>query len=367
MNDFTNKITGTLPEFVYNVPGLGDLNFTSMLVGITLFIGLIIFFKVVLLTIINRLKVFSERTSNDVDDAIITALTAIRTWVVVLVAMFVAMQFFPLSGPVAKILSAVVYAAVAWQVIEILLQIIRYAVLKFVNREQSGADVIDSNAKTAADMVILLSRIILWIFGAIFVLSNVGIEVTSLVAGLGIGGIAVAFALQGILSDLFASFSIYFDKPFRVGDFVVIGNDSGTVEKIGIKTTRIRTLQGEELVVSNAELTTARVENFKKLQRRRVVMQFGVAYETEQEQLKAIPDYVTNIFENIASVTLDRVHFFSFGDSALLFEVVYFVESSEHLAYMDCQQTINYALIDKFAEEKIEFAYPTQTVYLKQA
>jgi len=366
MDEFKNKIISALPELTYQLPGFAEMNFTPLLASLVLFIALTTFFKAVLITSIRRLKTFSDRTNNDIDDAVINAFVGIRVWVLMLVSFYLSMQFFSLPPVVDKVFSAIVYAAVAWQVIEIILHFIRYLVLKFVRNLESTDGNVDPNAATAADMIILLSRIILWTFGLVFVLSNLGIEVTSLLAGLGIGGIAVAFALQGILSDLFASFSIYFDKPFRVGDFVVVGTDSGTVEKIGIKTTRIRTLQGEELVVSNAELTTARVQNFKKLQRRRIVMQFGVTYETEPEQLKAIPDYVAKIFTTIEAATLDRVHFFSFGDSALLFEVVYFIESNEYMDYMNCQQTFNYALVDKFAAEKIRFAYPTQTVHLKQ-
>jgi len=192
-----------------------------------------------------------------------------------------------------------------------------------------------------------------------------GIEVTSLIAGLGIGGVAIAFALQGILSDLFASFSIYFDKPFRIGDFITVGTDSGTVQKIGIKTTRIKTLQGEELVISNAELTTARVQNFKKMQERRGSLQFGVTYETASDKVKGINTTVEQIFESLKMGRLDRVHFTSFGDSALIFDVVFYSESAAYADFLDLQQAFNFALMDKFAKDGVEFAYPTQVVYLK--
>jgi small-conductance mechanosensitive channel len=205
----------------------------------------------------------------------------------------------------------------------------------------------------------------LWVLGGLFILSNLGIEVTSLIAGLGIGGIAVAFALQGILSDLFSSFSIYFDKPFRIGDFIVIGTDSGIVERIGIKSTRIRTLQGEELVVSNAELTTARVQNFKKMQERRIVTNFGITYETDAQLLRQVKSVVQDIFGCIDGAKLDRVFFTTFGDSALQYEVVYFVSSSEYAEFLRVQEEFNIALFEKFAELGIDFAYPTQTIYTK--
>jgi small-conductance mechanosensitive channel len=189
--------------------------------------------------------------------------------------------------------------------------------------------------------------------------------VTSLIAGLGIGGLAIAFALQGVLGDLFASFSIYFDKPFRIGDFIVVGSDVGNVEKIGIKTTRIRTLQGEELVISNTELTTARVQNFKKMEERRIVTEFGITYETKQELVREVPGIVTLIFDDLDGGRLDRVHFTKFADSSLLFEVVYYVQSSDYRQYLDIQQAFNFDLMKRFSEVGIEFAYPTQTIYSK--
>jgi small-conductance mechanosensitive channel len=215
-------------------------------------------------------------------------------------------------------------------------------------------------------MVTLLARILLWGFGIIFILSNLGIEVTSLVAGLGIGGVAVAFALQGILSDLFSSFSLYFDKPFRIGDYIVIGEHSGTVEKIGIKTTRIRTLQGEELVVSNAELTSTRVQNFKRMQDRRISFNFGITYDTPKEKVEAVIDLAKEIFTPLTKARLDRVHFVKLGDSALIYDVVYYVESSDYTEYLDIQQVVNLGLMDVLAKEGIEFAYPTQTLFIKK-
>lgn len=366
MNDVSANVLNALPDLNFTVPGLGSFDAAPYVAALGMFLLLSFFFKLILMTVIARLKSLSEKTHTDLDDVVIDAFMSVRAWVYTLIALYIALQFFVLPNMVDKVLTGLVYFAVAWQAIEIALRFVRYAVMRFVAKDEDGDGVIDPNAATASDMIILMARITLWTMGGLFVLSNLGIEITSLVAGLGIGGIAVAFALQGILSDLFASFSIYFDKPFRVGDFVVIGSDSGNVEKIGIKTTRIRTLQGEELVVSNAELTTARVQNFKKLKRRRIVAQFGVTYETDRAQLKAIPEVVRSLFDAIEQATIDRVHFQSFGDSALMFEVVYYIESDDYTTYMDKQQQFNYALIDRFAEMGIEFAYPTQTLYVKQ-
>ncbi len=363
--DLFSFITAYIPVVSFSLPWVGMLDMTMYVVAVVVFLSLIVFFKFLKTIIIGRLHAFSKKTHTDIDDVIIESIMGIRAWVYTLVAFFVAVQMFSIPEKVGMVLTGVVYFAIVYQGIEIALKFVQYGAQRFLEKDEDGDGQVDPNAATASHMMTLLARILLWTFGIIFVLSNMGIEVTSLIAGLGIGGIAVAFALQGVLSDLFASFSLYADKPFRIGDYIVLGTDSGIVEKIGIKTTRIRTLQGEELVVSNAELTTARVQNFKKMKERRTSMQFGITYETPHEKVKQVNGIVERIFEAIDGVRLDRVHFTTFGDSALLFDVVFYVESPEYADFLDRQQQFNFELMDKFAELGIEFAYPTQTIYTK--
>jgi len=360
-----NAIAAMVPTMEFTLPYFGMVDVTKYIVAAGIFFALVVLFKVIQVVIIGRLHALSKRTSTDVDDVIIEAVKGIRSWVYVLVALFIALQLFTLPDVASKLLSGIVYFAIVWQAIEIALCFIDYGSTRFLEKDEDGDGIIDPGSTTASHMVTLMARIVLWALGVIFVLSNMGIEVTSLIAGLGIGGIAVAFALQGVLSDLFASFSIYLDKPFRIGDYIVLGADSGVVERIGIKTTRIRTLQGEELVVSNAELTAARVQNFKKMKERRTAMQFGVTYETAHDKVKQINGIVTRIFGSIEGARLDRVHFTTFADSALLFDVVFYVDSPEYADFLDRQQQFNFELMDKFAEVGIDFAYPTQTLYTK--
>ncbi|MDA8596795.1 mechanosensitive ion channel family protein [Candidatus Pacebacteria bacterium] len=362
----SERIAAWLPDMVYTVPYFGDVDLAPLALAAILFLGLTAFFKVLQLVVLARLEALSKYTSTDVDDVLIAAVRGIRTWVFTLIALYIALQPFTLPEWLNTGVTAIVLAAIVWQAIEIAVKVIEYGVQRFVEKDEDGDGVVDPNAATASDMIKLIARIVLWALGGLFVLSNLGIEVTSLIAGLGIGGIAIAFALQGILSDLFASFSIYFDKPFRVGDYIVLGADSGTVEKIGIKSTRLRTLQGEELVVSNAELTTARVNNFKKLEERRIVMNFGITYETPYEKVQAVIKMVENIFTATEKARLDRVHFTTFGDSALIYEVVYYVESAAYAEYLDIQQQVNFEMMEQFAKEGIEFAYPTQTLFIKK-
>lgn len=211
-----------------------------------------------------------------------------------------------------------------------------------------------------------ISLFVLYACVVLLALDNMGVDVTALVAGLGIGGIAVALALQNVLSDLFASLSITLDKPFVVGDFIVVGTEVGTIERIGIKTTRVRSLSGEQLVFSNNDLLTARIRNFKRMQERRIVFQFGVTYQTTPEQLEAITPLVREVFAKVPGTRLDRCHFFRFGAFSLDFEVVYFVASAEYNAYMDAQQAINLAIARGLASMNVEFAYPTQTLFLRR-
>lgn len=367
MRDFlsTEFIKNLLPDLAYTLPYLGAVDFTLPLAALVVFVALNAVFWLLRRIIIERLKALSAKTSTDIDDVFIDAVRGIKSWVYSIISIYIAAQFFALPSWLDTTATAVFLFAIVWQAINIAGCFIKYFVVKFIEKDEDGDGQVDPNAATASDLITLISKIVLWSLGGLFVLSNLGIEVTSLIAGLGIGGIAVAFALQGILSDLFASFSIYFDKPFRIGDLIVVGADTGTVEKIGIKSTRIRTLQGEELVVSNAELTTARIQNFKKMKERRIRTEFGVTYETSREALEKIPSVVEQIFKDLDGGRLDRVFFTTFGDSALMFEMVYYVESSVYTDYLGIQQKFNFALMKEFDKLGVEFAYPTQMIYTK--
>lgn len=361
-----NVVNAYLPDLVYTVPFIGEYDFREIAGAAIVFIGLTLVFWLIRMVVLVRLEALAKKTKGSFDDVLVDAVEHIRHWVYTAVALFAALQFFTFPGLVEKIINGLFYLVIVWQAIEVIGCFVDYFVKKFLHKDEDGDGEIDPNAATMSDLVTLISKIVLWVMGIIFVLSNVGVEVTSLIAGLGIGGIAIAFALQGVLGDLFASFSIYLDRPFRVGDFIVIGSDSGTVEKIGVKSTRLRTLQGEELVVSNTELTSARVQNFKKMAERRIVSQFGITYETPQEKVREVNSIVTKIFEGLEGGRLDRVHFTTFGDSALIFEVVYYIDSSDYVRFLGIQEQFNHGLMSRFAELGIEFAYPTQTIYHKQ-
>lgn len=217
--------------------------------------------------------------------------------------------------------------------------------------------------KTILNIIKPVFKIFLWTGAVLVVLQNMGYQVTALLGGLGIGGIAIAFALQNVLADIFSFFTIYFDKPFEIGDFIAIGKDKGTITNIGIKSTRLKTLKGRELIISNKQLTGARIENYKKMEERRTVFTIGVTYETSSKKLKKIPSIINKIISEYENTRLDRAHFISFGDFSLNFEIVYFTKTPDYKKYADIRQKINFAIKEKFEEENIEFAYPTQTIY----
>jgi small-conductance mechanosensitive channel len=205
-----------------------------------------------------------------------------------------------------------------------------------------------------------------WAMALVFLLDNLGFQISAVLAGLGIGGIAVALASQAVLGDLFSYFSIMFDQPFEVGDAISVGDFGGTVEHVGIKTTRVRSVTGEQVVFSNTDLTSSRLRNFKRMGRRRVQFTLGVTYDTPSEKLEALPALLKKLVLESPEVDFDRAHFASYGNSSLNFEVAYFVRSPDYTLYMDVQQALYFRIKRSFEALGVEFAFPTQTVHLSK-
>ena len=209
-----------------------------------------------------------------------------------------------------------------------------------------------------------LLHAVVYIFAFLILLYLSKIDLSGALVGLGVGGIAIAFALQNLLSDAFSAFSIFFDRPFEIGDFIVIGDDAGTVTHVSMRSTRIKLLQGEELVISNRSILDKNIHNYKKLKKRRIVFSVGVTYGTPIEKLKKIESMIREVIGKCQLCQIDRIHFREFGAFSLNFEVVYFIDSSDYNKYMDIQQQINFGIAEAFEKEKIEIAFPTQTIYL---
>lgn len=208
----------------------------------------------------------------------------------------------------------------------------------------------------------IMIRIVIWTMMLLSILANLGVDITAMVASLGVGGIAIALAVQTLLSDVFASLSIGVDKPFEIGDFVVFSDVAGTIEHIGLRTTRIRALSGEQIVSANANLLTQILHNYKRMNTRRIVFKFGIAYHTPSDKVREVSALVKRIIESLENVKFDRAHFLAFDNSQLTFEVVYIMQMSDYNAYMDAQQEINLQLLDGIREMGVQFAFPVRKV-----
>ncbi|HEY0111726.1 MAG TPA: mechanosensitive ion channel domain-containing protein [Allosphingosinicella sp.] len=243
---------------------------------------------------------------------------------------------------------------------------VRELVLGYVQR-RVGIDDEHSTLASAVSIIRLLVTVALFAIAIILILSNLGVNVTGLLAGLGIGGIAIGLAAQGIFSDLFAALSIIFDKPFRRGDTISFGNPpnqmTGAVQRIGLKSTRVRSLNGEEVVISNANLLNTQVQNWARLERRRALMNFGVPYHVPPETLAQLPHEIRAIVERQPLATFERAHLFRFGSSSIDLELVFQVDAPEMATFMEVRQTVMLDLIRRFAEMDVEFAYPAQVSF----
>lgn len=219
---------------------------------------------------------------------------------------------------------------------------------------------------TSVKWIGVIIKILVWMGALLMFLDNLDIKITALIAGLGIGGIAIAFAANAILQDLFSFVTIFFDRPFEIDDYINIGDMSGTIEHIGIKTTRIRSLSGEQLVFSNTDLTNSRIRNYKRMENRRISFSIGVRYDTPSEKLRLIPNIMKDIIDSVDNTTFNRAHLKTFGDFAISFDVVYYVLSQDYALYMDVNQEINFKIKDVFDEHDIAFAFPSQTIYIEK-
>lgn len=307
-----------------------------------------------------QLRRISERTHNLWDDIVVRVVEVTKRWLLAVVGIWAGSNFLLLTPGVREAVQTVAILAILAQIGIWGSSAIQAYVRIYAERnlEEDAASVMTVRA------VGFLGSVALWTIVFLVFLENLGIDVTALIAGLGIGGIAVALAAQNILGDLFASLSIVLDKPFVVGDFVVVGDMLGTVERVGLKTTRVRSLSGEQLVFSNADLLGSRIRNFKRMYERRVVFTFGVEYGTPRAELEWIPSAVREVVEALPDTRFDRAHFKEYGDSSLNFEVVYFVLSPDFNVYMDRQQSINLEIYRLFEEREIAFAFPTRTLHL---
>ena len=350
---------------------IGQNTFQDYLFFMGMFVAIFFFFFFIDKIVIKFLDKAARKTKFSWDNYVVGFLGNLSWIFFAYVALFVSAQVLTLGELVNQVLMFLLIIFIGYYIGRGISGIVDRLVDKKVKEKEESATLENISMIRVLG---LFAKIGVWFLIFLMVLTNLGIEITPLIAGLGVGGIAIALALQSVLGDLFSAFVIYFDKPFKEGDFIIVGSDMGVVKHIGIKTTRIAALQGQELVISNSELANSRINNYKKMRKRRVSFAFGVTYDTPSVKLKKIKKIVNKIFEKTNknfkkkpnAIQLDRVHFHNFGDSSLDYEVVYYVPSADYNEFMDIQEFINLSLVEEFEKEKIEFAFPTRTVYLQK-
>jgi small-conductance mechanosensitive channel len=330
-------------------------------IAIIIIIGALLIIKTFKAFIIKRLKKWALQTQTNWDDFIIEIIEKSVIPLLYISSFYFALMSLNLNSKVEKIIHTAYLFSFTFFVLKIVSAAFKKFVFSFIQREENS----ESKEKQAGGLIAIVN-IMIWVCGFIFLIDNLGYNVTTLIAGLGVGGIAIALAAQAVLGDLFSYFVIFFDRPFEIGDFVTLGQENGTIEYIGIKTTRIRTLSGQQLICSNTDLTNSRLHNFKRMEKRRILFTLGVTYGTSHEQLSKIPEIVKEIIVKYPQLEFDRGHFSGFGDFSLNFEFVYYVKNPEYIVYMDNQQAIYLDIFIAFEKEKIDFAFPTQTLHVKQ-
>ncbi|MDK9701038.1 MAG: mechanosensitive ion channel family protein [bacterium] len=306
---------------------------------------------------VRKFKRLAKDTDTVVDDIAILILAKTRLYSVFILSCYIASKFLTMPP---QALTASKYI----MVVIIALQIVVWgnSLIDFWLRNQSGSS--ELVGKSAFGLLGFVARLGLWSLVLLITLSNLGVNITAIITGLGVGGIAVALASQKILGDFFSSFIIVFDKPFEVGDFVVIGDYKGTIERIGVKTTRIRSLTGEQIVLPNSDIIDSRLRNFKRMEERRVSFRIGVEYSTPADKLEQITTIIKEVVSRQPEVRYGFSFFAEYGESSLLFETVYFVLSGDYDLYTNTHQAINFELFRRFEEEQIRFAFPTRTLHL---
>ncbi len=327
---------------------------------LTLLVGILVV-RIIKSIVLNRLRAWAKKTATAIDDFLIRIFEKTLLPLAYFGVFYLATRSLTLNPTLSRIIDVLGVILLTIIGIRFLVAIVNYALRTYWLKKEK-----DETKERSIKGITTVLKVIIWGIGITFLLDNLGFKISTVIAGLGIGGIAVALAAQAILGDLFSYLSILFDRPFEIGDFIIVGDYLGTVEHVGIKTTRVRSLSGEQLVFSNTDLTNSRLRNYKRMGKRRVVFKLGVVYQTGMQQLKQIPTVIKNIIENIDDTVFDRAHFFSYGDFSLVFEIVYYVMTRDYNKYMDIQQEINFAINEEFEKRGIEFAYPTQTLYLSK-
>lgn len=333
--------------------------------GIALAIAILTFFA--LLTarrvIRSRAKKMYERRATGIAGLILALVMSTSVTIVLAFSLMLGARGLSLPPAADRINQFIIVLSIAIQLVIWGHAAIHFGLSEFVRRK-TETQTADPNLVGSLGVLKFIALVILYSAVLLLALDNIGVDVTAMVAGLGVGGIAIALAVQNILGDLFASLTIVLDKPFEVGDFIIVGSELGTVERIGLKTTRVKSLSGEQLVFANSDLLSSRVRNFKRMQERRVLFVVGVQYDTTPAKVRRAVEIITQAIKNQELARFDRCHFHKFSDSSLDMEAVYWMLRPDYNVWMDTHQAICLEILEKFNAEGLEFAFPTRTVHM---
>ncbi len=319
-------------------------------------------FYVINCIFMHQLERLADRTQTRADDIFLKILSRIKPPFYLFIAFYIGFKTLVLHPLVDRTVFVVVVLWCTWQVMRTFDLFIDY-----ISERASSKGSANASVQSAVSLLSGIAKAAIWVIAALMILSNFGVNVTSLIAGVGIGGIAIAFAVKGILEDLFSSFSIYFDKPFQVGDMIQVDDEKGIVQKIGVKTTRLKSMiTGEEVIIANKDLTNKKINNFHRMTKRRVSFDLGVTYETPTKKIKKIPQIVEDIITSKEKTTFNRAHFRSFEDSALRFTILYHYDSRNYDAFLATHESILFEIREVFEKEKIDMAYPTQMIHIRK-
>ena len=325
-------------------------------------IGIYLVIKVIKTVVVKRMRAIAERTQTNIDNVILEVVAETQNLLIVLTGIYAGLHFLTISDNITNIVNKVFLVVIAMQAGYWMGGFINHLV-HFREKKESG----NKEEQTAVHAFGLFGKIMIWIVVALVTIQNVsGMKMDALITSLGVGGIAAGLAVQNILKDIFASLSIFMDKPFLVGDYIVVGDTGGTVENIGLKSTRLRTLQGEELVFSNSDLLESRVHNYRSMQRRMVDITIGVSPNTPYQTLQSLPVLFKEVIEKQEDVTFDRANLSDLGNYTINFEIIYHIESADFDVFVQRREAIYLEIIRRLQEKNVDMPYPTQTVMLRQ-
>ena len=346
--EFFNRVLFTLTIWQWLV----------FIVGAPILMGIM---RLVLRTIIKRTEKHIKNTKTDLDDLFLSLLQKVYNIVLLAVAVWVLQLFLPFTEAGKVWFRVIFLSCIYLQIGRWIPSIYSYLFRRSMENGENGA------RQASLELVVKILSWISWIILTVMAVDSLpGVDATTLIATMGVGGIAIAFALQNILADFASALTIAFDQPFEEGDGILVEDIGGTVEKIGLKSTRLRSWDGQEIVFANSDLLTSRINNYKQMERRRVVLNFGVVYQTTADELERIPEMVEEIITGMGNTTYGRTHSTILNDSSIDFETMYWVDSPDYDLFMERRHQINIAMIRRFEQEGIEFAYPTRTVIVEK-